>query len=207
MVLGFVAALVGLAQTAPTLPKDHDGMLRLKATAPNSPAERPRKQVQPPATPARVLNQDGALDLTAPGVPINKESNLAPGSLAPFPALEGKAILSGFDPVAWLVLKRAKAGSSDITTVHAGQTIRFANQESREAFLKEPGRYLPEYGGYCAYSMARGEALEGQPMAFRLLAGRVYLFATEAFAVSWERDQANLVPAADQAWRTARLTQ
>ncbi|MCX6592616.1 MAG: hypothetical protein NTZ56_13925 [Acidobacteria bacterium] len=205
VILSFVAAGVGLAQTTPTLPKDHDGMLRLKASAPNKPAERPRKETAP-ATPAVVApKHDGTLGLAGPE-PQAKEMKIAPASLVPFPAREGQPMLAGFDPVAWVARKQALAGSATITADYDGRTVRFASMESRQAFLKEPGRYLPEYGGYCAFSLAQGEAREGQPTAFRILAGRIYLFATEAFAVSWERDAAHLVPLADDAWRTAQAT-
>jgi hypothetical protein len=40
--------------------------------------------------------------------------------------------------------------------VHGGVTYRFASAANRAAFLAEPGTYLPQYGGYCAYGMARG---------------------------------------------------
>lgn len=112
--------------------------------------------------------------------------------------------MAGFDPVAWIALNTAAAGSPDITSEYAGHPVHFASHDHRRAFLKEPARYLPEYGGYCAFSLAQGEAREGQPRAFRVLSGRIYLFATEAFAVSWERDAANLIAAAEQVWHSAK---
>jgi YHS domain-containing protein len=62
--------------------------------------------------------------------------------------------ISGYDPVAYFTTAKALKGSPEITATYAGGTYRFSTTANRDAFLADPARYLPVYGGYCAYGVA-----------------------------------------------------
>ena len=82
----------------------------------------------------------------------------------------------GYDVVAYFsegkARPRLKRGS---TAIHEGITYRFASEANRAVFLGEPARYLPQYGGYCAWAVANGYTAHGDPEQWTVHDGRLYL--------------------------------
>ena len=72
---------------------------------------------------------------------------------------EGVAI-RGYDAVAYFTEHRPVKGSSRFTVFYLGSLFHFASAEHRDAFLKEPQRYVPQYGGFCAYGTAKAAVIE-----------------------------------------------
>lgn len=116
--------------------------------------------------------------------------------------------LDGYDPVAYLIQGRAMKGSEKLTAEHDGVTFRFANATHLDLFRKQPERYLPKYGGWCAYALgAKNEKVEVDPETFKVIDGRVYLFYNAYFnntLNSWNRDEARLREAAERNWSAFR---
>jgi len=92
---------------------------------------------------------------------------------------DGLAI-SGYDPVAYFPDHGGKAtkGSKKITTRHRGVLYRFATEKNKKAFLAEPERFEPMYGGWCAWAMydGKGSKTEPNPKSFTIEGDRLYLF-------------------------------
>jgi hypothetical protein len=100
---------------------------------------------------------------------------------------EGVAI-RGYDAVAYVTDGRAVAGSRQFEARWKGAIWRFASADHRETFLKEPERYAPQFGGYCAYAVSQGYTADGDPQVWRTVNGRLYLnYSTRAQRL-WERD-------------------
>jgi YHS domain-containing protein len=115
---------------------------------------------------------------------------------------EGGLGIAGHDPVAYFTETRAVAGQAEIASVHDGVTYRFASEANRTAFLADPARYLPQYGGYCAYGMARGYKAVVDPAAFTVAGGKLYLNYNHAIAAQWQRNRAREIERADAHWPT-----
>ena len=88
--------------------------------------------------------------------------------------------LGGYDPVAYFPEHGGKAtkGSKKITARHRGVLYRFSSEANRKAFLADPARFEPAYGGWCAWAMAdgKGSKTEADPESFTLEGGRLYVF-------------------------------
>lgn len=68
-------------------------------------------------------------------------------------------------------------GSSEYTFEHKGYTYYFRNEGNKERFASSPEQYLPEYGGYCAYAMARtGVKVSVNPLTYEIRDNRLLLF-------------------------------
>ncbi|RYZ18764.1 MAG: hypothetical protein EOP49_49230, partial [Sphingobacteriales bacterium] len=94
----------------------------------------------------------------------------------------GKPAIAGYDPVSYFNQNKAIRGTTAHTLKHEGITYRFATAANLEAFRKEPGRYEPQYGGWCAYAMGNdGSKVEVDPETFRILNGKLYLFYNSLF--------------------------
>lgn len=109
-------------------------------------------------------------------------------------------VLGGADLVSYLEERRPATGKQQFELKHRGVTFRFLNEAHRKKFAKDAEAYLPQFGGYCAYAMAKGRAVPASTSAWRVLSGRLYFFASEAIARTWERDAHLLIPAAAGYW-------
>ncbi|MBV8275665.1 MAG: hypothetical protein JO170_10475, partial [Verrucomicrobia bacterium] len=84
-------------------------------------------------------------------------------------------ILKGYDPVAYFKQGKAVKGSPFITSTYKGATYLFASREDKAEFEKSPANFEPQYGGYCAYSMSKGERHDIDPNAFHIYKGKLYV--------------------------------
>ncbi|WP_155326453.1 YHS domain-containing (seleno)protein [Alkalilacustris brevis] len=95
-------------------------------------------------------------------------------SMARLYAPEGVA-LAGYDPVAYFTEARAVRGDAAIALRWRGVLWQFSSARHRAAFEANPRAYLPQLGGYCAVSMAKGIARAPDPEQWVIHDGRLYL--------------------------------
>jgi hypothetical protein len=85
----------------------------------------------------------------------------------------------------------------------------FSSPENKKEFRKNPSKYEPEYGGWCAYAMgAKGEKVSIDPETFKIINGKLYLFYNSFFnntLKSWNKDETNLKAKADVNWENIFL--
>ncbi|MDX2288328.1 MAG: YHS domain-containing (seleno)protein [Hyphomicrobiaceae bacterium] len=113
--------------------------------------------------------------------------------------VKGVAV-GGYDPVAYHTEGKAVAGSKDITLEHDGAVWRFASDANRAAFKADPGRYAPHYGGYCAWAVSRGYTAKGDPQAWSIVDGKLYLNYDKSVRSSWEKAARSNITKADANW-------
>ena len=119
--------------------------------------------------------------------------------------LEKKVAIQGFDPVAYFTQKKAVKGKATFTTTHEGIVYNFSTQANKDAFIKSPATYEPQYGGWCSYAMgATGEKVEIDPGTFKIVDGKLNLYFNAYFnntLKSWNKDEVNLKKKADVNWK------
>lgn len=118
--------------------------------------------------------------------------------------LEDGLAIQGFDPVTYFTLNKAVKGNKEVLLVERGVVYYFSNNENRELFKKNPEKYAPEYGGWCAYAMgSKGEKVSIDPGTFKIVNNRLYLFYNHFFnntLKDWNKDEVNLRTMADNNW-------
>lgn len=128
------------------------------------------------------------------------------GSLRPVnavPAEQGDALmLKGADVVAYFTQNQYMQGAPAIRSSYQGVTFHFANAEHKALFDKEPTRYLPQYGGYCANGVAYGIPWGGDADTWKMINGKLYIFGGAASRDAWLLDEPKNLERADQYWRT-----
>lgn len=112
--------------------------------------------------------------------------------------------LRGYDPVAYFTAHRPVPGSAQFQAEYLGATFRFASQANRDAFVADPARYAPQYGGFCAYGMTNGYKATTDPAAFRIVDGRLYLNYNREVQKRWATDIPGYIVKADGHWPTAK---
>lgn len=116
-----------------------------------------------------------------------------------FSTWTGKAI-NGYDPVAYFTEGKPVEGSGDHTAEWNGATWQFASAGNRDAFVADPEKYAPQYGGYCAYAVAQGATAKTEPEAWKIVDGKLYLNYSLDVQKRWEAQQSQYITDADKNW-------
>ena len=77
---------------------------------------------------------------------------------------------------------------------------RAQSKANRDAFAADPARYAPQYGGFCAFGMAGGYKAAGDPVAFSVVDGKLYLNYNRDVQKQWTTDVPGFVSKADRNW-------
>ena len=115
---------------------------------------------------------------------------------------DSNLMLRGNDPVAYFTAGRPQPGRNDIKTEHRGLTYRFANDENRRQFITNPEHYAPQFGGFCAQSMAYAVPAPADAGSFKIIDGKLYLFAGARARLYFEMDQERNLKLAWHYWET-----
>jgi YHS domain-containing protein len=91
---------------------------------------------------------------------------------------QGGVILHGDDAVAYFKQKRPVQGNAAYKSTYQGATYLFASAENKAEFDKNPAKYTPQYGGYCAYTLAEGRLADIDPNNFVIYNGNLYVCST-----------------------------
>ncbi|MEM8770502.1 MAG: YHS domain-containing (seleno)protein [Pseudomonadota bacterium] len=111
--------------------------------------------------------------------------------------------VGGHDVVAYHSLQSGAApvmGSEDFRTEYKGASWIFSSQENLDAFVADPDRYRPRYGGYCAWAMARNKLAKGDPRVWHIRDGELFLNVSPRFKKEWLANVERDITRADKNW-------
>ena len=108
--------------------------------------------------------------------------------------------LEGHDPVAFFTIGVALPGKPGITAEHNGATYRFAKQAHRDSFVANPEKFLPAYGGYCAYGAAKGALYPVAIETWQIIDGRLILNYNAEIKEQFDANVEDFLAAADANW-------
>lgn len=90
---------------------------------------------------------------------------------------ENGVAIAGYDPVAYFTLGEASKGAAANSSSYKDATYYFSNAEHKALFEANPEKFLPAYGGYCAYAVADNSfKMEPDPENWVIQDGRLLLF-------------------------------
>lgn len=128
------------------------------------------------------------------------EVNTAPGAVLvagkPAPGLA----VHGFDVVAYFTEAKPVQGEANFAVVHEDATYRFASQANLDAFAANPAKYVPAYGGYCAYGVSVNAKFDGDPRYWKIVDGTLYLNLDAGIQQAWLKDVPGAIKKAEANW-------
>lgn len=113
----------------------------------------------------------------------------------------------GYDPVAYFLGRKAVKGEPQFQSSYAGATYYFQSAADKEAFDREPGKYTPRYGGYCAMAMTMGRLEDVDPNYFLVHDGKLLLQRNEKAHMMFGKDPAANHKKADENWEKLQAQQ
>ena len=108
--------------------------------------------------------------------------------------------VGGYDPVAYFTENKPVQGNPAISLDHGGAKYHFASEANRAAFQKEPAKYAPQYGGYCAWAISQGYTAHGDPNAWTIHNGKLFLNYNQSVRATWAKDIPGNVTKGDANW-------
>ncbi|MCG3158463.1 MAG: hypothetical protein DKINENOH_05107 [bacterium] len=115
--------------------------------------------------------------------------------------------IRGYDPVAYFTAGKPVKGDSKFEQEWRGATYRFSSRENLVRFQKEPEKYAPQYGGYCAYAVSQGYTAPVDPEAWDIVNGKLYLNYSKAVQKKWREKRDEYIASADRNWPGLRAKQ
>ena len=112
---------------------------------------------------------------------------------------QGYAI-GGTDPVAYFTDGKPTEGSDKFTAEYDGVKWKFASAANRDAFVADPEKYSPQYGGYCVTGMSFGEKVDTDPAQWDIVNGKLYLNNSAASRRFFLKDKPGTISRADGNW-------
>ena len=119
--------------------------------------------------------------------------------------------LQGYSPVSYLDLGLAQRGLKQFKSEYNKVMYYFTSADQKAAFDKNPGKYMPAYGGYCAFGVYAGAKFRTDPSKFIVKDGQYYLFLNNVELDAkqlWlnENNHSGLVKKANDNWRNLQKT-
>jgi YHS domain-containing protein len=108
--------------------------------------------------------------------------------------------LQGYDPVVYFTEGRPAKGTQELAASYNGATYYFASAEHKAQFEKEPGKYAPLFGGYCAFAVSRGATAPISVDAFEIIHGQLVLQKNKDILKRWQEDSEGNFQKAEVNW-------
>ena len=113
--------------------------------------------------------------------------------------------VDGYDLVAYFKLNDSKTGKKEFKYTFRGAHYFFSSENHMQNFKINPKKYLPKFGGWCAYSLAKdGKKERVDPKSFLIIDGELYLFYEYYFndkREKWLENKGDLKIKAEQNWK------
>ncbi len=151
----------------------------------------------------RTILMTAAAALTMSGASILATAPAEAKKAEVFTGIVKGVAVGGYDPVAYFTGGKPARGDKAITLEHNGAVWRFASNENRDAFKADPAKYAPQYGGYCAWAVSQGYTAKGDPNAWKVVDGRLYLNYNKNVQATWAKNIPGNVKKADANWPAA----
>jgi enamine deaminase RidA (YjgF/YER057c/UK114 family) len=120
---------------------------------------------------------------------------------------EARLAISGYDPVAYFTDSKPIRGQSEFEHQWRNARWRFASPAHRDLFARDPGRYAPQYDGYCAVGVtgvdfAAPHKDTVDPEVWTIVDGKLYLaHSRDPLWDEWREKAAEKIKHADESWK------
>ena len=108
--------------------------------------------------------------------------------------------IQGYDPVAFFTDNRPVKGNAQFQSEYRGAKYYFVSSEHKAAFDKEPAKYEPQFGGYCAYGVTRSTRAPIKIEAWQIVNGRLLMQYDLDIKNKFNQDQQGMLKKADENW-------
>jgi YHS domain-containing protein len=118
--------------------------------------------------------------------------------------IKSDAAIQGYDPVAYFKESKPVKGQAQLSYTWKQAKWHFTSQQNLEDFKRNPEKFAPQFGGYCAYGMAEGHKAPTSPDAWTILDDKLYLNYNKNVKELWDKDRPGNIEKANKNWPTVK---
>ena len=108
--------------------------------------------------------------------------------------------INGYDPVAFFTQGKPVNGNFEILSKHRGATYYFASKQHKAMFDKNPDKYAPQCGGFCAFGVSVGALFPVDINTWQIHKGKLYLNLNPDILEMFNKGIDKNVSKADKNW-------
>ncbi len=108
--------------------------------------------------------------------------------------------IHGYDAVSYFTETGPVKGEQEYSASYRDAIYLFSSAENRDAFRAAPQKYAPQFGGYCAMGVALNKKLDVDPLAWRIVDGKLYLNLNKQVQAKWLEDVPGNIATAERNW-------
>jgi YHS domain-containing protein len=105
--------------------------------------------------------------------------------------------IDGYDTVAYFTQNKPVEGNKSHQVKWRDANWYFASEENKALFVATPEKYAPQYGGWCAYAMSKGDTARIDPDAFIIYNDKLYLNYNKNVQEIWLEEKLSNIEKAD----------
>lgn len=105
-----------------------------------------------------------------------------------------------YDPVAYFTESRPVRGSTKFQADYEGAKYAFSSSANQTLFVNNPKKYVPQYGGFCAYGVVFGNKSRIDPELWEIVNGRLYFMVNPGTMSIWKRKKNSNITIGNKAW-------
>jgi YHS domain-containing protein len=114
---------------------------------------------------------------------------------------ENGIAIKGYDPVAYFTENAALNGKPEFSYKYNNAVWQFINEKHLKMFEKNPGKYIPQYGGYCAYGIShKAWLVKTDPTAWKIVDGKLYFNLDKSYNKAWMKDPWKNIAVGNTVW-------
>lgn len=117
------------------------------------------------------------------------------------------AAIDGYDAVAFFTESKPVKGSGDYSIEWKNAKWLFASKVNLDSFRSNPGKYAPQYGGYCAYGCSDGHKAPTETDTWSVIDGRLYFNYNQKVKAYWDKNRPKFIEQANINWEKIRFTE
>ncbi|NQV99901.1 MAG: YHS domain protein [Rhodospirillales bacterium] len=109
-------------------------------------------------------------------------------------------VANGYDVVSYFDKDGPKKGVDSYVTVFEGAKYSFVSAENQKQFKAMPQKYIPAYGGYCAYGVVLGKKFDNAPDAWRIVNNVLFFQLDKGTRLIWEDNLEKNIEIGNRTW-------
>ena len=109
--------------------------------------------------------------------------------------------VAGYDLVSYHTGKKPLPGNGNFVVAHENVNYLFSSKENAETFNTNKSKYLPAYGGYCAYGTSVGKKFIADPTVWEIVEGKLHLNLDNGIKSLWIKDIPGNIVKANKQWK------
>lgn len=108
----------------------------------------------------------------------------------------------GYDLTSYFTQEKPQRGNGHHVAVVGGVSYLFASDDNKKLFEATPAKFLPQYGGYCAFGASIGKKFVADPDVYDIVDGKLYSNLDSKIRAIWSQDIPGRIKTADGNWKS-----